>query len=65
MIGVWNRYGVRYRGGWGEVHVHTLIAPHCLFRKSRLKKVEIALLGGKNERIGDGTQRFPLTGWRS
>ncbi len=40
MIGEWNRYGVRYRGGWGEVPVHTSIALHYLFRKSRLKKVE-------------------------
>ncbi len=40
MIGVWNRYRVRYRGGWGEVVVHTSITLHCLFQESRLKRVE-------------------------
>ncbi len=55
--------------GGSRTHLYNTTLP---FPKKSAKKgrktpnlAEIALLGGRNERIGDGTQRFPLTGWRS
>ncbi len=56
-------------GGGSRPHLYstTLSFPKKSAKKGRKTPnlAEIALLGGKNERIGDGTQRFPLTGWRS